>query len=153
MDKWGKAIGLSVALLLAGCAASPPASSLGMSDQAVLRQLQQQYSAWAGTPYKAGGNNDRGVDCSGFVFQVYWQAFARTLPRTTEQLADVGSRIKKKHLRPGDLVLFKTGYRQRHAGIYLDRGYFIHASTSRGVMQSNLNNPYWKSVYWQSRRL
>jgi cell wall-associated NlpC family hydrolase len=53
----------------------------------------------------------------------------------------------------GDLVFFKTGLAKRHVGIYIGKGQFIHASTSRGVTRSRLNSPYWSKHYWKSVRV
>ena len=75
------------------------------------------------------------------------------LPRTTEELAREGERVDRSELQAGDLVFFKTGFRQRHVGIYMGGKRFLHASTSRGVMTSSLNNVYWKERYWKARRI
>jgi cell wall-associated NlpC family hydrolase len=56
-------------------------------------------------------------------------------------------------LQTADLVFFKTGWKTRHVGIYIGEGQFLHASTSRGVMISSLDNPYWQRHYWTSRRV
>jgi len=84
---------------------------------------------------------------------VYYDAFGLKLPRTTKKQALTGSSIAKNKLQAGDMILFKTGWNVRHIGIIITNGKFIHASTSRGVEISSVQNPYWKSKYWQSRRL
>ena len=96
-----------------------------------------------------------------FVFQnqlkdhkhVLLQKFGIDVPRSTEYQSQVGQSIKKHQLRAGDMVFFKTGVKVRHVGIYIDKGDFIHASSSKGVMISNLDNPYWSSAYWKAKRL
>jgi cell wall-associated NlpC family hydrolase len=93
------------------------------------------------------------VDCSGFIQQVFLQLEGPYLPRTTEQQARQGDKVAAHRLQPADLVFFKTGWKQRHAGIYLGNGEFMHASTSRGVMISRLDNPYWQDSWWMARRL
>ncbi|MGH8762807.1 MAG: NlpC/P60 family protein, partial [Nitrosospira sp.] len=75
------------------------------------------------------------------------------LPRSTEFQAELGEDIGKAQLRAGDLVFFKTGISVRHVGVYLEGGRFLHASTSKGVMISRLNESYWKSAYWKAKRL
>lgn len=115
--------------------------------------LLNEYQYWAGSPYQFGGNSKGGVDCSSLVQQVYRNTFNITLPRTTELQARQGYSIHKKDLKVGDLIFFKTGWNNRHVGIYMGQGEFFHASTSKGVIMSKLESPYWKKYYWQSRRV
>ena len=116
-------------------------------------QLLAQYKDWNGTPHKWGGMSKKGVDCSGLVKLTFEQQFSLSLPRTTADQVKVGHSIKRQQLRTGDLVFFKTGVNVRHVGIMVDELQFFHASSSRGVSLSRLDNPYWKSHYWQSRRV
>jgi len=119
----------------------------------VKEQLEARYADWKGTRYKMGGNDKRGVDCSGFVHRTYREIFGITIPRTTRLLAKTGKPVKKKDLRVGDLVLFKTGITLRHVGIYMGHNTFLHVSTHKGVTQSKLDNPYWRKRYWTARRV
>ena len=144
---------LLATLMLSACSSAPPAPRMVASDHPVRVQLLQHYSEWAGTPYRLGGGSLDGVDCSGFIQQVYFRFDDRQLPRTTAQQARLGQRISRTELQPADLVFFKTGFKQRHAGIYLGNGEFMHASSSRGVMISRLDNPYWRDSWWMGRRL
>jgi len=124
------------------------------SYQSTTKQkLMSQYYEWKGTPYKLGGLSKRGVDCSGFVQITFKNQFSKILPRTTQLQAGVGTKISKSQLRPGDLVFFQTSYNVRHVGIALGNSEFLHASTSKGVMISNLSNPYWRKVYRFSVRI
>jgi len=75
------------------------------------------------------------------------------LPRSTYEQEDTGKKIQRNKLRPGDLVLFRAGSTGRHVGIYLGNDQFVHASTSNGVMISNLNEAYWTSRYREARRV
>jgi len=127
--------------------------SLNKQQTSVYKRLNSQYGRWKGTPYELGGLNKKGIDCSGFVHVTFRDAFGMKLPRTTEHLADTGKNISKHNLNVGDLVFFKTGFSKRHVGIYVGNQQFIHASTSKGVMKSNLTNPYWSQHYWKSTRL
>ena len=120
---------------------------------AITLSLYDEYIKWYGTPYRLGGNTLNGIDCSSLVQTIYRDAFGIRIPRTTKEQAKTGYAINKSSLKEGDLLLFKTGYNIRHSGIYLERGNFINASTSHGVIISNINNPYWRSKYWQSRRV
>lgn len=119
----------------------------------VLKRLNQQYAAWRGVPYKFGGIDKRGIDCSGFVYMALKKGLGITVPRSTTLLAKSGTDISNNKLRPGDLVFFKTGWGKRHVGIYLEKDQFMHASTSKGVMKSKLSNPYWRKHYWKSARI
>ena len=155
---------LTVLLLLAaGCSSTPDTVSpalyaaqpngISKSDVTIKERLNQHYMAWHGVPYKIGGNNKRGIDCSGFVHVTYKKALGVTVPRSTKLLAKTGKNISRKQLSVGDLVFFKTGFAKQHVGIYMGNGQFIHASTSKGVMKSNLKSPYWSKHYWKSTRV
>ena len=152
---------LLIAALLAGCAHTPqrsvpepaPRAKISLADSdAVRNRLYAQYQRWKGTRYKIGGLNHDGIDCSGFVYVTFRTQFGIVLPRSTEHQVEVGKGVGRGDLRPGDLVFFKTGWFERHVGMYLGRGRFLHASTSRGVMISRLDEDYWKSAYWKARR-
>lgn len=115
--------------------------------------LLQEYEKWRGTPFSYGGNTLHGIDCSAFVQSIFRDAFRMRVPRTTKGQAKSGYQTSKSKIQAGDIVLFKTGWDSRHSGIYLEKGNFMHASTKHGVTISNLNNPYWKQKYWQTRRV
>lgn len=119
----------------------------------VKQTLNKQYNDWHNVPHRMGGLSKSGVDCSGLVYITYREKFGIDVPRSTEYQSQVGQSIKKHQLRAGDMVFFKTGVKVRHVGIYIDKGDFIHASSSKGVMISNLDNPYWSSAYWKAQRL
>ncbi len=143
---------MSVMVACAGKRHIEPPKAVLSSDTPTVQKLYAQYNSWRGVKYRVGGMSKQGVDCSGFVQLTYKQQFNKKLPRTTELLSTAGKPIKIKNLRPGDLVFFKTGWSQRHVGIYVGKGEFMHASSSRGVRISNLTNPYWTDAYWMSRR-
>lgn len=115
--------------------------------------LLKEYSKWDGVPYKYGGSSLKGIDCSSLMQVLYKDAFGLKIPRTTKNQAKIGYPVKKNSSKEGDLVFFKTGWNTRHSGIIIEQGKFIHSSTKYGVMISNLNNPYWKNKYWQTRRV
>lgn len=155
------AVLLVILLSLSACSSTPPARQSHTSHTSpvavsgsVQQRLVRHFRRWQGVPHKYGGNDRHGIDCSGFVHLTYRELFNTRVPRTTKQLAKIGRSITRKHLRIGDLVLFKIGRRQqRHVGIYLGNGQFVHASSSRGVMQSRLDSPYWSRHYWTARRI
>lgn len=111
------------------------------------------YNEWYGVPYKYGGISKEGIDCSGFVKNLYSQIYNIELPRnTTSQMKD-GERINYFERALGDLVFFKTGPNTYHVGVYYENDNFIHASTSKGVMMSNINESYWLNNLIEIRRV
>jgi len=110
---------------------------------------------WLGTPYLYGGNTKKGVDCSGFVSNVYLEKEGMNIPRTTKDEFNIGKSIDRADLIVGDLVFFgKKGNEKSvgHVGIYVGGERFIHASTSEGVTVTSLSNSYWKPLYLGARR-
>ncbi len=119
----------------------------------VEQELEKQYDQYKGTKYKYGGTDKRGFDCSGFTQKVYKNAFQIKLPRTTEEMGDIGKKVSKNKLKPGDLVFFRPSRKYKHVGIYMGKDLFMHSSTSKGVIKSDLNNPYWKKKYRYAKRI
>ncbi|MBF0413781.1 MAG: C40 family peptidase [Desulfamplus sp.] len=119
----------------------------------VKQELYRQYKEWKGTRYRMGGLNKKGIDCSGFVYITFKHKFSILLPRTTEDMAKLGITVDIGEWRPGDLIFFKTGIFDRHVGVYIDDGQFLHASTSQGVIISELYSPYWNKTYWKTKRI
>jgi cell wall-associated NlpC family hydrolase len=122
-------------------------------NEQVTAALRQYFASWQGTRYSHGGLSRRGVDCSGLTLLTYKELFGKNLPRTVQEQAEEGTKISKAALQAGDLVFFKTGVFQRHVGIYLKEDLFFHASPTKGVMISSLNNAYWQKKFWQAQRL
>jgi probable lipoprotein NlpC len=109
-------------------------------------------SPWLGTPYLSGGSTKNGTDCSGFVSSVYREKEGMYIPRSTTEEYKIGKMVDQKNLMVGDLVFFGEKGRVNHVGLYVGNGNFIHASTSRGVMVSPLDDIYWKPLYIGARR-
>jgi len=119
---------------------------------AQLSLLRQTIQSYLGTPYAYGGNSRRGMDCSGFTKKIYEKVYRLKTPRS--------SRLIYKASRPVDLCkegdfvflrLNKTG-RINHVGIYLEKDQMAHASSSRGVVISNLKKEYYASRFAGCRR-
>lgn len=120
------------------------------------RDLYREIESWIGVPYRYGGSTRNGVDCSGFVSSVYQSVYGKKLQRSSELIYKKNcNKIKKSKLDEGDLVFFKTGRKKRigHVGIYLKNGKFAHASSSRGVIVSSLEDDYYKSHFLQAGRV
>ena len=149
------AFSLLVLYSLSACGANrhtPPPANISKADSPVVKKLYLHYNEWRGVRYREGGQSKNGVDCSGFVQLAYKEKLNKNIARSTERMSSSGKSVEMKNLRPGDVVFFKTGWKKRHVGIYVSKGEFIHASSSRGVMKSKLSNPYWSDAYWMSRR-
>ncbi len=106
--------------------------------------LLQEISTWIGTPYKFGGDTRMGADCSGFAKEVYKKVYGLDLERITVNMAKNSRKVNRHHLQEGDLVFFRINKRKvSHVGIYISKNRFAHASTSRGVIVSELTDPYY----------
>jgi probable lipoprotein NlpC len=104
-----------------------------------LYTLIEQYSF---TPYKFGGNDVGGVDCSGFSCVIEKQIFGVTIPRSTGSQAKVVDSKSISQLKEGDLVFLKLGGSAiNHVGVYLQNGYFVHATSNLGIILDNVNDP------------
>lgn len=111
-------------------------------------ELYRMVALWIGAPHRMGRSTKKGTDCSGFVTNIYKNIYGKTLARSSAaMLATNCERINKKSLCEGDLVFFYTrrkSKRPSHVGIYLKDGKFVHSSTSKGVIISSLDEPYYK---------
>jgi probable lipoprotein NlpC len=121
--------------------------------EGVVTVLYQQFVEWRGVRYRYGGLDKSGVDCSGFVYLTLKRRFGLEAPRSTKGLSEYGIEVSRSNLRAGDLVFFKTGRSKKHVGIYVEDDKFLHASTSRGVMLSDMEDDYWARRFWQARRV
>lgn len=149
-----------VLFIFAGCSSktieappSPMCEEVPKDTTWVSKALYKEYDKWCETPYKYGGQTLQGTDCSSLVQQVYQDAFGIKIPRTSVEQAHIGYEVPRNSCKEGDLVFFKVDSKTRHSGIMIDKGKFLHASTTEGVKISQLNDPYWKSKYLQTRRV
>ena len=112
-----------------------------------------------GSPYKFAGNTADGLDCSGLTTKVFDENGLK-LPRRSSEQADFGTKINISDAKPGDLLFFATagGSKVSHVGIVHTvendgEVKFIHASTSKGVIISSLNEKYWNRAYLHAQRV
>jgi cell wall-associated NlpC family hydrolase len=149
-----------VALFAGGCASSgavpkpfpgiaepSPGSEPGTLALASALELR-------GVPYRNGGSDPNGFDCSGLVQWVFAQN-GRALPREVREQYRVGREVDADEVRAGDLLFFDTGARPAsHVGIALDRESFVHAPSSNGVVRvERYTSDYWSRRYVGARRV
>lgn len=122
-----------------------PEQVIYTSPQAV-EKLMAEARQWIGTPYKYGGHSKDGTDCSGLVMELFLKVYNIRLPRSSAMQQEYARPLANGDLQQGDLVFFATGgdkNRVSHVGLYTGAGKMIHASSSRGVIESDLAQPYW----------
>ena len=107
-----------------------------------------------GVPYKYGGKDETGFDCSGFTCFIYEKsAKIRIIPSSVDQYK-IGKIISRSELIFGDLVFFNTtGRIPSHVGIYVGNNLFAHSSVQKGVTISSLNSSYYKKRFVGARRV
>jgi LysM repeat protein len=131
------------------------------SESLVLGALQPQNRdflvetarRFVGVPYQWGGSNPNGYDCSGYVQEVF-RLSGHNVPRMADIQYNELDKVSMSELRAGDLVFFNTdGSGVSHVGIYTQDGHFLHASSSRGVIESHLEENYYSSRFVGGARL
>lgn len=154
-----------------GCGVAP-APRYGRANSSVVRELEMRRRAFQGSdegrlsdvvegylgvPYKWGGTTRQGMDCSALARAVIREAYGVELPRTSRQMFGLGVPVADRaDLRPGDLVFFRIDYSGpgiSHVGVYLGRGRFAHASSSRGGVVDRLSQPYFDARYAGARHI
>ena len=115
------------------------------------KQLYKFITDWTGVKYRFGGLDKSGIDCSGFAFLLEKEIYGITMPRISRDQASVVKNKNINNLKEGDLVFFSFGGNNvDHVGVYLNNGFFVHASTNRGVIVDDLNLPAYQRVLVKS---
>ncbi len=118
------------------------------------QSIMDFYGIWKGVPYKLGGTDKTGIDCSALTRQCYRDVFHLELPRRVVEQRVEGINVPIDSLQPGDLIVFKGSlFGRPHIGIHISDLNFMHASSSRGVMISSLKDRYWKRKFKMARRM
>jgi len=157
---------LSLLCVLTSCGGSKKSTSRNRTTASVknisdskTERIINQAQSFAGTRYKFGGTTRKGMDCSGLIYTSF-QRENIVLPRVSRQMAERGQPVKDKDILKGDLLFFRTNKsskRINHVGLVTkvagDDIYFIHSTTSKGVLTSNLNERYWNNAYIMARRV
>lgn len=120
------------------------------------RAIAQFAMGFRGVPYRLGGADPAGFDCSGLVQYVFAQ-YGMSVPRVVEQQYAVGETIRPSDIKPGDLIFFNTKKKGRgasHVAIAIGPDSFVHAPNSTGVVRvETLGSAYWGSRYIGARRI
>ena len=116
--------------------------------------LEKYAKEWLGAKYVYGAASKKKTDCSGYVMQVYKGFYNISLDHNAQRIYDDGRgySIRRSKLQEGDLVFFGNFWKISHVGIYLKGNRFIHASTSKGVVITSMDDNYWSSKYKGARR-
>ena len=149
-------LGLVLMLVLVSCAASKKATVREGKVERVISSAR----TYIGTPYRYGGTTRSGMDCSGLLLNSF-KTVEITLPRSSENQSKIGTEVRMKDLQPGDLVFFATGNKKRkitHVGLVTevkgkDDVRFIHASSSLGVVETNIYADYYQKRFRGARRV
>ena len=135
-----------------GGAAAPSAPSA--PPAAAAPTLIDTALSFRGTPYRNGGSDPSGFDCSGFTQWVFAQ-HGVAIPREVHEQVRVGKKIDLEDVKPGDLVFFHTVSRgASHVGIFVADDQFVHAPSSKGVVRvESINSTYWSPRFVEGRRV
>lgn len=127
------------------------------NDKRISGELVKQARTWIGTPYSYGSNaKKKGTDCSGFTMSLFQDVANLKLPRNSAAQCEYCFNVPRNAMQPGDLVFFTSstrGGKVTHVGLYIGDGKMIHASTSRGVIESGLDEKYYASHYHSAGRV
>ena len=125
------------------------AELLDVSEREIKNEkLYRFIDDWMGVPYRNGGMDKKGVDCSGFTILLEKEIFNKNLPRIARNMAEGVKRKYEEELEEGDLLFFDFGgQKYSHVGVYLKNNRFVHASTSKGVIISNLKDAWYYKYF------
>ncbi len=115
-------------------------------------KLYKEAASWLHVPHVDGGSSRNGTDCSFFVYNLYKNVYNKTVERNSADILNKNcKRISRSRLKEGDLVFFNTNEKSKskvnHVGVYLKENKFIHSSTSKGVIVSDLDENYYRK-FW-----
>lgn len=153
--KWAILLSLALIFMLAVA----PAEAQNKKKRRKISTVISTARSYIGTPYRYGGNSKSGIDCSGLIQQCYKKVNVK-LPRTAKAQSKIGNSKSWGTIREGDIVYFKfkqKGEKWFHTGMITKvtkkEVRFIHASTSRGVVESNLQSDYYRKNVKKFRRV
>ena len=125
-----------------------------MPDSAASPYLYYQVFDWIGTRYKYAGSSKKGIDCSGFVSEMYRNVYCINLSGGSTDIWTKVNPVEKADLKEGDILFFKIRKGQiSHVGIFLGNNKFAHASVKTGVMINDLDEDYYKKCFFKGGRI
>lgn len=134
-------------LVLSACSTQRTASDSPPGERAAAIAVTQ-----IGVPYRYGGSDTRGFDCSGLVHYAYRRS-GMTIPRTTADLWRHATPVPRAELRTGDILFFDIDGKVSHVGLYLGDGRFVHApSSGKAVAVANLGSGYYRRAFVRGGR-
>jgi lipoprotein Spr len=117
-------------------------------------KLYRFVSDWYGTPYKYGGCDKKGTDCSCLALNLYSVVYEKKIARTAGDIKGMCEKVNPSSLKEGDFIFFKIkGNDINHVGVFLKNNKFVHATTSKGVMINDVNEEYYKKYFYCFGRL
>ncbi|WP_437922018.1 C40 family peptidase [Sphingobacterium sp. LRF_L2] len=134
---------------LSGSKMDQYADLLGTSSKELSNKTLYYFiDGWMGSPHRLGGMEKNGIDCSGFVSILYKEVYGGQLPRTSRDMSEDVKRKYERDLKEGDLLFFSFGGRQvDHVGVYLRNNKFVHVSTRKGVIISDLKDTWYYKYF------
>ncbi len=130
------------------------AGLVGVTESEITNlKLYRFVDEWYAVPYKYGGKTKTGVDCSGFTSNLLRDVFGIALAGSANTMYEACENVNEKNLQAGDLVFFKINTdKVSHVGVYLQNRRFVHASSSRGVVISCLDEAYYTKYFFKGGR-
>lgn len=136
-----------------------PRTSTSNSQPSLADKVVWTAVSYKGTPYRLGGTSKSGMDCSGLIYTSFKKRNVN-LARTSRAMYQQGQPIPLQKVKRGDLLFFKTSRKRgkvNHVGLVTSVKnrtiYFIHSTSSRGVLVSSLRERYWNRAFIKAKRV
>ena len=124
------------------------------SKEVKASKLYSFVNDWYGTPYKYGGCEKSGVDCSCFTINLFDKVYGIKMPRTAGEIYKECEKESIDKAKEGDLIFFKINSNSiKHVGVYLRDKKFVHASTTKGVLVNSLSETYYQKYFYTAGKL
>ena len=159
------ALSLLVLLTLSSCGTSKTSfhtaerNTESNTGDPIMQKVSEKAKVFVGTRYKYGGTTKKGMDCSGLIYTSFLSE-GIAIPRTSRDMSKLGTRLHLKEVEVGDLLFFETNKKKKvinHVGLVVETPsrdiFFIHSTSSRGVIISSLAENYWRENFVMARRV